>query len=129
MCAKGLRKNMRAKLSGKTIFLEAVDAGDAANIVNFPRATRTSKMPPRTWMLPLCFDTVSDLASLKVSCDTELRSAAKQMLAAHKFIDDQKVLEHVEPVGKPPINEKYSLFQHQVRAFNIALALYGYEVR
>lgn len=120
---------MKARLGGKTIFLEAIDVDDVANITNFPRATRTSKMPPRTWMLPMCFDTVADLARLKVPCDAELRSVAAQMLAAHKFVDQQKVLDRVEPIKKPPINEKYSLFQHQVRAFNIALALYGYEVR
>lgn len=119
---------MRAKLNGKVIFLEA-DSVEDASIVNFPRATRTSKMPPRTWMLPLCFGTVADLARLKVPCDAELRSVATQMLAAHKFIDQQKVLDRVEPIARPPINENYSLFQHQVRAFNIALALYGYEVR
>lgn len=119
---------MRAKLNGKVIFLEA-DGIEDASIVNFPRATRTSKMPPRTWMLPLCFDTVADLARLKVPCDAELRSVATQMLEAHKFIDQQKVLDRVGPIARPPINENYSLFQHQVRAFNIALALYGYEVR
>lgn len=119
---------MRATLKNKTIFLEAKDNGDALTIKNLPSATRTNKMPPLTWFMPLTFETVDALRQHRIPVSPELASTARSMLAARRYVDRMKAAEIVSPARAIPIRDGYKLFNHQVKAFNIALALYGYDM-
>lgn len=119
---------IRATLKGKTVFLEAKDNGDALMIKNLPSATRTTKMPPLTWMMPLTFETVDALRTQRIPVSKDLAEAARAMLAARRYVNRMKDAELVEPARPIPIKEGFKLFNHQVKAFNIALALYGYDM-
>lgn len=119
---------LRATLKGKTIFLEGTDNGDTLMIKNLPSATRTNKMPALTWFMPLTFETVDALRKERIPVSKELAEAARGMLAARRYINRMKDAELVEPARPIPIKEGYKLFNHQVKAFNIALALYGYNM-
>ena len=119
---------MRATVKGKTVFLEGKDNGDALMVKNLPNATRTNKMPPLTWFMPLTFETVDTLRMQRIPVSQELAVQARSMLAARRYIDRMKAAEMVEPAKPIPIKEGFKLFNHQVKAFNIALALYGYDM-
>lgn len=117
---------IRAELKGDTIFLSA-ERESAIYIQRIRGAFRTSKMPPLTWALKLTCDAIDDLRREKVLVSPELAQKARSMLAARKYVDEQKAADKVEPMKPIPIKADYSLFNHQVKAFNIALALFGYD--
>lgn len=119
---------IRAELKGDTIFLSA-EQESAIYIQRIRGAFRTSKMPPLTWALQLTYDAIDDLRREKVLVSPELAQKARSMLAARKYVDAQKAAEKVEPMKPIPIKADYSLFNHQVKAFNIALALFGYDTQ
>lgn len=120
---------MRATVKGRTIFLEGRDNGDALMIKNLPNATRTNKMPPLTWFMPLTFETIDALRTHRIPVSPELGEQARAMLAARRYVDRMKAAETVTPAREIPIRDGFKLFNHQVKAFNIALALYGYDMR
>lgn len=115
---------IQAELKGSMIFLSA-DRDSAIYIQRIRGAFRTSKMPPLTWALPLTYDAIDDLRREKVLVSPALAQKARSMLAARKYVDEQKAAEKVEPIKPIPIKADYSLFNHQVKAFNIANALFG----
>lgn len=119
---------IQAELKGSMIFLSA-DRDSAIYIQRIRGAFRTSKMPPLTWALPLTYDAIDDLRREKVLVSPALAQKARSMLAARKYVDEQKAAEKVEPMKPIPIKADYSLFNHQVKAFNIALALFGYDTQ
>lgn len=42
------------------------------------------------------------------------------------FVENLKKPRYVHPMATVPVKKGVSLFQHQIRAYNIMLALYGY---
>ena len=116
---------IRAYLDGSQIKLTA-ERDDLAAIKRLHGAFRTNRMPPMTWMMPLTLDSVEELRREETPCSPELAKCAREMLDAHRFVDVQKAADKVEPIRPIPIKEGFSLFNHQVKAFNIALALFGY---
>lgn len=115
---------VKAFLDGGSVRLTA-EATDVSTIKRLRSASRTNRMPPLTWAMPLTFDAVEELRREKIPCNSALAKRAQAMLAAHRFVDAQKVADKVEPMRPIPIKEGFSLFNHQVKAFNIALALFG----
>lgn len=116
---------IRAYLDSSQIKLTA-EQDDHAAIKRLHGAFRTNRMPPMTWVMPLTLDSVEELRREKTPCSPELAKCARAMLDAHRFVDAQKAADKVEPIRPIPIKEGFSLFNHQVKAFNIALALFGY---
>lgn len=119
---------VRAFLDGGEIRLTA-EPSDIPTIKRLRSAFRTNKMPPMTWVMPLTLDSVEELRREKTPCSPELAKRAQAMLAAHRFVDAQKAADKVEPIRPIPIKEGFSLFNHQIKAFNIALALFGYDTQ
>ena len=117
---------IRAELKNNTIWLSA-DKDSAVHIQRLRGASRTNKMPPLTWRMPLTYDTIYELRREKIPVSAALAERAKQMLKARKYVDRQKAADVVTPMRPIPIKEGFSLFNHQVKAFNIALALFGYD--
>lgn len=116
---------VKAFLDGDEVRLTA-EPSDIPTIKRLRSASRTNRMPPLTWVMPLTFDSVEELRREKIPCNSELAKRAQAMLAAHRFVDAQKTADKVEPIRPIPIKEGFSLFNHQVKAFNITLALFGY---
>lgn len=115
---------VKAFLDGGSVRLTA-EPSEIPTIKRLRSASRTNRMPPLTWVMPLTFDSVEELRREKIPCNSELAKRAQAMLAAHRFVDAQKAADKVEPIRPIPIKEGFSLFNHQVKAFNIALALFG----
>ena len=116
---------VKAFFDGDEVRLTA-EPSDIPTIKRLRSAYRTNRMPPLTWVMPLTFDSVEELRREKIPCNSELAKRAQAMLAAHRFVDAQKAADKVEPIRPIPIKEGFTLFNHQVKAFNIALALFGY---
>lgn len=117
---------IRAELKNNTVWLSA-DKDSAVLIQRLRCASRTNKMPPLTWRMPLTYDTIDDLRLEKIPVSPALGQRTKRMMTARKYVEQQKAAEKVTPMAEIPIREGFSLFNHQVTAFNIALALFGYE--
>lgn len=117
---------IRADLRDGAI-LVASDELSAPIVAKLAGATRTARMPPLTWRMPLTLDSVAMLRGASARASPALIAEAKRMLAIQKYIDEQKQTAAAEPLAPIPVNDGCKLFDHQVRAFNIALALMGYE--
>lgn len=115
---------IRAELDGYQIKL-TTDREDFANIKRLYGAFRTNRMPPHTYIMPLNYESIDELRREKVLVTPALAQKARSMLAARKYVDEQKAADKVEPMKPIPIKADYSLFNHQIKAFNISLALFG----
>lgn len=117
---------IRAKLKDGVVYLQA-DAADVSIIHRLQGASRTSKMPPLTWWMPMTLETVTELKREQIPVSPELKHRAQEMLRSKAYIDRMKASDRVEPMRAIPIREGCALYNHQVKAYNIALSLFGYE--
>lgn len=104
-------KNNRIEIDGHTTgFLRIPGAKCAAN----------------RWTMPLTLDTCAELKKLGVAFSDELREFANKQFLIQRYINQMKnSTRDVEPLQPIPIKAPYSLYQHQVKAYNITLALFG----
>lgn len=117
---------IRAKLKGNVVYIEA-DADGALTARRLRGISRTNKMPPLTWQMPMTLDTVTELKRERIPVSRELSERAGQMLRAQKYVEQMKASDKVQPLCPVPIREGRTLYNHQVKAYNIALVLFGYE--
>lgn len=117
---------IRAKLDKGEVLIEA-DAEGALTVLRLRGTTRTRQMPPLTWHMPLTLDTLAELKRERVPVTVELAARAKQMLGVQKYVERMKASDKVQPLRPVPIREGCTLYNHQIKAYNIALALFGYE--
>ena len=107
-----------AHLDGAVI---RVSGSDAA-FTRIPGAKRRGGI----WEMPSTLDTCISLQSLRVPFTEELTAFMNRQGRIQKYIEHVKLqTEKVEPLQPIPIKAPYSLYQHQVKAYNIALALFG----
>ena len=91
---------VKAFLDGGSVRLTA-EPSDIPTIKRLRSASRTNRMPPLTWVMPLTFDAVEELRREKIPCNSELAKRAQAMLAAHRFVDAQKAAERPREASKP----------------------------
>lgn len=77
------------------------------------------------WMLPATLDTCTELRRHSVAFSEALEKCEARMEKVQKYIAGVKKAQTVEPLHPIPIKAPFTLYQHQVRAYNIALALFG----
>ena len=78
------------------------------------------------WMLPPTLDSCSELQSQRIPFSETLATYAEKLQRIQRYIEKVKLKDGaVEPLQPIPIKKPYSLYQHQVKAYNIALALFG----
>lgn len=77
------------------------------------------------WEMPATLDTCSALKNLKVDFSEGLSDFGNKQWRIQRYIEHVKLSEKVEPLQPIPIKAPYSLYQHQIKAYNIALALFG----
>lgn len=116
---------MRATLDDARILVTA-DADGAEIAAALPGVTRTAKMPPCTWHMALNAESIDRLREAGARASPELIAEAKRLLATRHYVEAQKQAAHVEPLRPIPVKEGTQLYNHQIKAYNIALALYGY---
>lgn len=79
-----------------------------------------------SWTMPLTLDSCTALQGQKVQLSEELAKVAGKLANIQRYIAHVKVqTDLVEPLQPVPIKAPYQLYQHQIKAYNIALALFG----
>lgn len=107
-----------ARLDGAVIRVEGSDAG----FTRIPGAKRRGG----AWEMPATLDTCIELQLLRVPFTKELCDFGNRLYKIQRYIEHVKLqTDKVEPLQPIPIKAPYSLYQHQVKAYNIALALFG----
>jgi hypothetical protein len=106
----------------------ASDPESALVAAKLPGATRSPKMPIRQWNMPLTIESINILRGVGAGFTPEILAEVKRIVRVHEFIERQKLAKTVEPIAPIPLKPGIRLYQHQVQAVNIALALFGYEV-
>lgn len=97
-------------------------SGSDAAFTRIPGAKRKGD----AWVMPATLDTCILLQSLRVPFSDGLTAFMNRQGRIQKYIEHVKLqTEKVEPLQPIPIKAPYSLYQHQVKAYNIALALFG----
>ena len=78
------------------------------------------------YMLPATLDSCLALKDQHIPFTDELRDFGNRLHRIQKYIESVKLeTGNVEPLQPVPIKAPYSLYQHQIKAYNIALALFG----
>jgi len=78
-----------------------------------------------TWSMPATLDTCQELHKHGVAFSETLTGCEAHLTKVNKYIEAVKRKDKVEPLHPVPIKAPYTLYQHQIKAFNIALALFG----
>lgn len=89
------------------------------------RIPGAKRMRDGSWQMPLTLDTCAELRRFYVDFSEALADYEKHAEKVRKYVDGVKGADHVEPLQPIPIKAPYALYQHQVKAYNIALALFG----
>lgn len=78
-----------------------------------------------TWSMPATLDTCQELHKHGVEFSEQLAACEARADKVRRYIESVKRSNKVEPLKPVPIKEPYHLYQHQIKAYNIALALRG----
>lgn len=95
---------------------------------SLPGATRNAKMPIRQWNMPFTQESIGVLRDAEAQFTPELEAEAARTERVHAFVERQKTAEKVAPIAEIPLAPGCQMFEHQVKAYNITLALLGYEL-
>ena len=110
---------LAADLNGKQITV----TGESAGLSRIPGAKRRAD---GSWTMPATLDTCTELQKMNATLSDALRDFGNRQYRIQKYIEHVKLQKGpVEPLQPIPIKAPYSLYQHQVKAYNIALALFG----
>lgn len=116
---------IKATLNGQIITITAdVDSATAATRIQ--GISRTAKMPPLTWNLPFNLENVAQLRGVRALASPSLIQAVKGAAATARYVEQMKTAQAVDPMQPVPVKPGIALYQHQIKAYNIALALFGY---
>ena len=114
-----------ATLHGSVI-IAMTDAQDAHLVQRMPGATRNAKMPPRTWSLPLSLESYVHLKDNRAQMDPALLAEVGKMRKVQAWVEKTKAADNVEALKPPPIKAPYTLYNHQVKAYNLGLVLHRF---
>lgn len=93
---------------------------------SLPGATRNAKMPIRQWNMPFTQESIGILREAEAQFTPELEAAATRTERVHGFVERQKIADKVTPIAEIPLKPGCQMYAHQIKAFNISLALLGY---
>ena len=101
-----------------------LDCGDgfAPFASRIPGAKRVSG---GNWTMPATLDTCVELRKHKVAFSDGLAACEARADKVRRYIESVKRADTAEPLKPVPIKAPYHLYQHQIKAYNIALALRG----
>ena len=99
--------------------------GDARSSLWIQRLVGVKRCRDGAWTMPASLDTCQTLLAQRVFFSPTLAAYAERADRIRRYIDSVKRQEHAEPLKPVPIKAPYALYQHQIKAYNIALALFG----
>ena len=111
-----------ATLHGDTVIVRA-DAQEARLVQRMPGATRTAKMPPGTWNLPLSLEAYVHLKDNRAHMDDALLVEVAKMKRVQEWVEKTKAAQVVEALKPPPLKPSFTLYNHQIKAYNLGLVL------
>ena len=77
------------------------------------------------WRMPATLDTCVELRKHRVIFSETLTAIEGRLAKIQRYIEGVKKAKTVEPLQPIPIKAPYTLYQHQIKAYNITLALFG----
>lgn len=117
---------IRAALDGNRIMVYG-DALSTPRVAKLPGLLPvTGKLPPGTRHMRLNVESIVTLRNAGARANRELLEAAKRLIATQRYIEAQKQGKDTGPLRPIPLKPDITPFAHQVRAYNIVLALFGY---
>lgn len=100
--------------------------GEAQALRYVNRIPGAKRKADGAWHIPLTLDTCEELKSQRIPLSPELADCAERLRRIQRYIEQIKVKDgDVTPLQPIPIKAPFHLYQHQVKAYNIALALFG----
>lgn len=106
-----------------TIQITAAQTQDLCDLSQIPGAKRNFRARGNVWTAPLALDACAALRKKGVLFDEALEDFYTRGERVRRYIEHQKTAESVELLKPAPIRAPYTLYEHQKRAYNIALAL------
>lgn len=116
---------IRATLNDKGLIEVVCDTALEGRAVAEINCAARIRGKPLQYTLPIAFNSTTELTRRHAELSPELQQLAQKLETIDRYVLHIKNQEHVEPLQPVPIKAPYTLFQHQVKAFNIALALFG----
>ena len=89
------------------------------------RVPGAKKQKDFTWSMPATLDTCVELRKHRVIFSETLTAIEGRLAKIQRYIEGVKKAQTVEPLQPIPIKAPYTLYQHQIKAYNITLALFG----
>ena len=89
------------------------------------RVPGAKKQKDFTWSMPATLDTCMELRKHRVIFSETLTAIEGRLAKIQRYIEGVKKAQTVEPLQPIPIKAPYTLYQHQIKAYNITLALFG----
>lgn len=118
---------IRAILEERQIIISA-DAEHASIVAALPSAVRVPKSPAGTYAMPFNNESIALLHGIGTRASRELVTEAARLLEAQRYIEAQKQPGAAVPLQPIPVKDDVQLYNHQIKGYNIALALFGYGV-
>lgn len=113
---------IRAKLESGMIACWGDQEGALA-LSRIPGCRHLPRTPIGTFALPLNLDTFAALGEVGAQMDAPLLTAGQRAQEVQRWVDRMKEAKRVKPVKPVPIKAEYSLYQHQIKAFNLGIVL------
>ena len=101
-------------------------AQDLMYVSRIPGAKKTVVGGCPAYTLPATLDSCLALKAQHFPFSEQLSAFGNRKWKIRKYIEQVKLqTDPVKPLQPIPIKAPYSLYQHQIKAYNIALALFG----
>ena len=112
--------NACADLQGNAIIVTSSAPGE---LTFLRQMTRAQKLDGGRWRLPVTASVCGLLCEHHIAISPTLQSYRATNAKVARYIEAMKTKAQVEPLKPFPIKAPYTLYQHQVRAYNIGLML------
>lgn len=109
---------------GQTLMVRA-GALDTSRMRTLP-GVRKARGRPDEWEVPVDLDVLHQLRAMGAMLDDQVTDIFYRLSKVQRWIEATKVAGQVEPLKPPPLKPGVRLYQHQVRAYNLALVLQAF---
>ena len=118
----------RADLTADGRILVSGTAQELLYVSRIPGAKKTDQQANvyAAYILPATLDSCTALKNQRIFFSERLSAFGNRQWVIRKYVEQVKLQEGpVAPLQPIPVKAPYRLYQHQVKAYNIALALFG----
>lgn len=106
-----------------SISITSAQPYDLRNINQIPGARRAFRQKGNVWTAPLSIDTCAALRSHGALFTPDLETYYERAGKVRRYVERMKTADRVELLKPAPLKKPFTLYEHQKKAFNIALVL------